>query len=134
MVRRIQNKKGKGGVKMISDNDAMMNWENRIFNQAKENERTANIGRTLRELEAIGLNREKSLSIISTSFDLSKEDITQELERFEEITRLIKGLSQLFSEDDLTDIIKNSYGFQLNDVKNYYSDLTRNQQLSNTEQ
>jgi hypothetical protein len=134
MVRRIQNKKGKGGVKMISDNDAMMNWENRIFNQAKENERTANIGRTLRELEAIGLDREKSLSIISTSFDLSKEDITQELERFEEITRLIKGLSQLFSEDDLTDIIKNSYGFQLNDVKNYYSDLTRNQQLSNTEQ
>lgn len=119
---------------MISDNDAMMNWENRIFNQAKENERMANIGRTLRELEAIGLDREKSLSIISTSFDLSKEDITQELERFEEITRLIKGLSQLFSEDDLTDIIKNSYGFQLNDVKNYYSDLTRNQQLSNTEQ
>lgn len=134
MVQRIQNKKGKGGVKMISDNDAMMNWENRIFNQAKENERTANIGRTLRELETIGLGREKSLSIISTSFDLSKEDITQELERFEEITRLIKGLSQLFSEDDLTDIIKNSYGFQLNDVKNYYSDLTRNQQLSNTEQ
>lgn len=119
---------------MISGNDAMMNWENRIFNQAKENERTANIGRTLRELEAIGLDREKSISIISTSFDLSKEDIVQELEYFEEITRLIKGLSQLFNEDDLTGIIKKSYGFQLNDVKNYYSDLVRNKQLSNKEQ